>query len=706
MRDSRPDSEAKASNKGNGVIVKIRQLLSLTLSAALLCTLALPGLANAAGGVIWAKRAIPGLEGEIRSVQWLDESQGFVFEYGDSINGNSSTLWTTENGGDTWTHNLIWPTDTAIMPGQEFEIKDVDFNYSGQYGWAVGVLKDGLERSPFILGTSNGGQVWTNQTANLDTVLDGEGAINSVLWIGGAEAWACGDSGIMLAATGLGDGADEWKVLSHNTPALKLNDVCQGYDFGVRRMLCVGDNSAVAYCDYNLTTRVWTGRYDPPVAAGGLNFNSVVWADTDYERVLAVGDHGLFAWSNSSGLFWNVGDTGNDERWFDIDYAGVASLGASPVAYAVGNLGQVRQFTFNSGPNTWIDSDLGPTGVTGHLKAISARWNGHIWAGGTAGTYIERTTSTSSRAADSDRYSTAIAMSADWPDGSCYTVVIATGLDFPDALSASALAGTYECPLLLTGTTLRTDVKDELDRLGAKKVVIVGGTGAVSQAVEDALDTANFDVQRISGSNRYATSQKVAQEIAGIEGTDFVKAAFIARGDNFADALAASPFAYSQKMPVLLTATNELSANTRSAISGLDIETAVIAGGTSAVSNDVQSALNTMLATNGGSASKRWAGTNRYSTAATVARNGITAGWGTAAFVGLSTGLNFPDALGGGAVCGSTGGVLLLTPKTSLAPEAGSFLTDFTGDILEIRVFGGTGVVTDAVKSTAASKIQ
>ncbi|MDP2233267.1 MAG: cell wall-binding repeat-containing protein [Actinomycetota bacterium] len=462
--------------------------------------------------------------------------------------------------------------------------------------------------------------------------------------------------------------------------------------------MCVGANSAVVYYDQNQLTKAWSNPYVLSVAAGGQEFEAVAWPDTDFNRVLAVGQHGLFAWSNNNGLSWTVGDTGDDIRWFDLDGA------TSTSAFAAGTFGRVAQLTFNSGPNTWSYSDPGPTGVTNHLRAISTRWDDHIWAGGDSGVYIERALSTSTRAADADRYSTAIAMSSDWPDDSCDTVVLATGRDFPDALSASALAGTYECPLLLTGTTLRDDVKAEIERLGASTVVIVGGTSAVSQVVQDALP-GGVVADRIAGDNRYHTAELVARKIAAEEGDDFTHQAFIARGDGFADALAVSPFAYSQKIPVLLTKTTSLPGNTQLALTDLNIDSAALAGGESAVSSGVKSSVDAILVGMGGSASERWWGQNRYETAATVARNGIEAGWGTTAFVGLATGLNFPDALGGGAVCGSTGGVLLLTTGTSLSPEADAFLTEYSGDVLEIRVFGGATVVTDAVKNAAAAKI-
>ncbi|MFK5691239.1 cell wall-binding repeat-containing protein [Ornithinimicrobium sp. LYQ92] len=87
-----------------------------------------------------------------------------------------------------------------------------------------------------------------------------------------------------------------------------------------------------------------------------------------------------------------------------------------------------------------------------------------------------------------DRYRTAVAVSqiheTDVP-----VVYIASGLNFPDALAGSALAGHEEVPVLLTrqgdlpGPTLA-----ELERLSPERVVILGGTTAVSQDVEDMLN--------------------------------------------------------------------------------------------------------------------------------------------------------------------------------------------------------------------------
>ncbi|MEN6430533.1 MAG: cell wall-binding repeat-containing protein [Coriobacteriales bacterium] len=302
-----------------------------------------------------------------------------------------------------------------------------------------------------------------------------------------------------------------------------------------------------------------------------------------------------------------------------------------------------------------------------------------------------------------DRYTTAIALSAStFPAGGSETVVLATGASFPDALAASGLAGCYEGPLLLTKPdAVPSGVLAELDRLGASRVVIIGGTSAVSSGVANALGTAGYSVSRIQGANRYETAAKVGAEIARLTDDGFVHAAFVTRGDQFADALAVSPFAYSRKMPVLLTPTTSLAAETSNAIVSLSVEDVFIAGGQAAVSTPVQQAIDRLAPTV--RPVVRLQGANRYATAVTVAEYAIDYYWATPEYVGVATGLNFPDALGGGAVCGARGGVLLMTSPTALSAETAAFITAHREGVLSTKVFGGTAAVSNTVKTQVDS---
>jgi len=293
-----------------------------------------------------------------------------------------------------------------------------------------------------------------------------------------------------------------------------------------------------------------------------------------------------------------------------------------------------------------------------------------------------------------DRYLTACTIATESFD-TADTVVLATGAAFPDALSASGLAGAYDGPLLLTAPTALPDaVRDTIISLGASKVFIVGGTAAVSSAVEQAVDgIAGVSVERIDGADRYATAAAVADAIAAHAGADFLDKAFIARGDNFADALAMAPFAYSQGIPVLLTGSTTLSAATGSAVTRLGVTECVIAGGTAAVSSGVEAALDALP----GVSVVRWSGADRYATAVDVATKGIARGWGSWRLVGVATGTSFPDALGGGVACGAYDGVLLMTRSDSLSDATAAALEAHADEIERCRVFGGDAAVSPAV---------
>jgi putative cell wall-binding protein len=96
------------------------------------------------------------------------------------------------------------------------------------------------------------------------------------------------------------------------------------------------------------------------------------------------------------------------------------------------------------------------------------------------------------RISGSDRYETAVELSRHTFQ-SADVVFIATGGAFPDALAVGPAAIDAGGPVLLVSTTsLPKTVADELVRLNPNRVVIVGGTAAVSAGVANSID-ALFD---------------------------------------------------------------------------------------------------------------------------------------------------------------------------------------------------------------------
>lgn len=88
------------------------------------------------------------------------------------------------------------------------------------------------------------------------------------------------------------------------------------------------------------------------------------------------------------------------------------------------------------------------------------------------------------RLSGADRYATSVDVSADnWTPDDAYEVFLASGEGYADALSAGA--STFSAgPLLLTRRdTLPPAVAAEIARLKPCGIVVVGGKGAVSDAV-------------------------------------------------------------------------------------------------------------------------------------------------------------------------------------------------------------------------------
>lgn len=295
------------------------------------------------------------------------------------------------------------------------------------------------------------------------------------------------------------------------------------------------------------------------------------------------------------------------------------------------------------------------------------------------------------RLAGSDRFATACEAVQDRSARSP-VAIIATGRDFPDALCAAGLAGAYKAPVLLTEKdTVPDSLRAKLLGLQTREAIVVGGTGVVSDHVVETLTAMGIDVRRIAGSDRYATSRAVADHLAEMGHTKYC---WMARGDEFPDALALAPLATQFTGPVLLTRTDSLPASTLGALQAYDYDYALVAGGTSAVSPAAYSAIQAEIP-----AGQVWraSGSTRYETAAAVAKWAWDTDLSNGEFVGLATGTDFPDALAGGAACGYERGVLLLTTKDGLHPAAADYLDDHLEVRREVWAFGGTGAIGDAV---------
>ena len=289
------------------------------------------------------------------------------------------------------------------------------------------------------------------------------------------------------------------------------------------------------------------------------------------------------------------------------------------------------------------------------------------------------------RYAGADRYATAAAISAAAFGAGASTVYIATGLDFPDALAGAAAAAATNAPtLLVTATKIPDATRQELGRLRPNRIVILGGSAVVSNAVKTELRTyASGNVDRIAGADRYAT----AAAISAATFSAGVPVAFIATGSNFPDALGGAAAAGQEGGPVLLV-NDRVPDAVATELTRLAPARIIILGGLAVVS----AAVETMLASFTPGPVVRIAGTDRYDTSVAISR----ATYASASTVYLTTGSNFPDALAGAPL----GGPLLLTPGDYLLPAVRTEIVRLGAQ--KVIVLGSTGAIRESTAHDAA----
>ena len=328
---------------------------------------------------------------------------------------------------------------------------------------------------------------------------------------------------------------------------------------------------------------------------------------------------------------------------------------------------------------------------------------------------------TVARFAGENRYETAVCVSFwswpdhDDPDGSEFAaqaVVLARGDLFPDALAGGPLAVYADGPLLLTPpNALHSSVAAEIDRVLAPGglVYLLGGTGALSTNVEQQLQSAGYQTQRVAGSNRYLTSIAIAEELP------MTSNFFFATGQNFPDALAAGNAAAAltigatydddpDTLPfaVLLTADSQMPA----AIANFawDRGTSIGMWALLTAGGQANAAALAEFGDDNLPPENRFVGADRFATAAMIAESIYTdiSGELIGDGVGLATGTNFPDGLAASAYLSWFGEPLLLT-GTSLSTPTTAFLTGHAGEGSFIEAFGGTGAISQSVLDAAES---
>jgi Tol biopolymer transport system component len=144
---------------------------------------------------------------------------------------------------------------------------------------------------------------------------------------------------------------------------------------------------------------------------------------------------------------------------------------------------------------------------------------------------------------------------------------------WPDALAASGIAALQERPILLvTRDELPDATRDAIRSLGIDRVTVVGGTAAVSDAVVAELRAEGVTVERVAGTDRYATTALVADRAVAAGASP--ARVFAGTGADWPDALAGGAAAGVAGGVLLLTGTDAAPAWVRShaaAIERIDV---------------------------------------------------------------------------------------------------------------------------------------
>ncbi|MDR3584709.1 MAG: cell wall-binding repeat-containing protein [Desulfosporosinus sp.] len=289
-----------------------------------------------------------------------------------------------------------------------------------------------------------------------------------------------------------------------------------------------------------------------------------------------------------------------------------------------------------------------------------------------------------------NRYDTAVQIAKVYFTAGTDTVILARGDISADALTAVPLARHDNAPLLLTESgQIPAEVLKEIQDLGAKKVILMGGTAAISQNVADTLiaNISGIALQRIAGTDRYDTAYQTAK-LLGSQG----EAVLVSSSDNaYPDALSVSSWAAYHKVPILYVdpnGGNQLPQATAQALKEFNVQRTTLVGGTGVLPQALESILPDPV---------RYAGDDRFATNVQV----LKALQPNPVHIFVASGNDFADALAGAVVAGQSNSWLLLKGANGgsvngLTLEQQNLLQNTKGSILDLHVFGGTAAVPDS----------
>lgn len=236
-------------------------------------------------------------------------------------------------------------------------------------------------------------------------------------------------------------------------------------------------------------------------------------------------------------------------------------------------------------------SGISPETAT-ELKRLNAKKAYIVGGKGVITGNLERQLSlmgiSSVRLAGVDRYDTALAVAK--VIGTSKGIFVTSGVEFADALSVAPIAAASGMPILLVPEDdLTPKEKAFVSKLKSPQMVIVGSATQIPQTIRDQFPSA----VNIEGGDAYVRNTALLQYFGDTVNRDTI---YVATGEDFPDALAASAFAQKDKNPLVLVKGNQIPAAAKSYLSANVISQIKVFGGSGVISRDTEQELKTLPA--------------------------------------------------------------------------------------------------------------
>ncbi|NYE05880.1 putative cell wall-binding protein/flagellar motor switch/type III secretory pathway protein FliN [Bacillus niacini] len=253
------------------------------------------------------------------------------------------------------------------------------------------------------------------------------------------------------------------------------------------------------------------------------------------------------------------------------------------------------------------------------------------------------------------RYATAVKVAQiGWKTAD--TVLLVNGFSIVDGLTATPLASAKDAPILLTATdSIPQQTWNEITRLRAKEIILIGGTSVISPKVEKELVAKGYKVTRIGGANRKDTSLLIAKELDKLVDASMV---YVAYGFGEPDALSIAAQAGLKKQPIILADKTSVPTDTMAWLKTEDLTDAYFIGGESVIGPGIINEMDKIISRN--VQANRISGLSRHETNAKVISKFYPEGELTSILLAKSETESLVDALAAGPLAAKLGSPVLL----------------------------------------------